>query len=85
MPEISHFYGIFVYMYIDDHNPPHIHVFYEGHDAIVPIREGLVKGELPQRVLRLVFEWIDLHQEELLENWRRLTNSEAALKIEPLH
>ena len=23
MPEISKFYGIIIYMYIDDHNPPH--------------------------------------------------------------
>ncbi len=25
MPEISRFYGIIIYMYIDDHNPPHFH------------------------------------------------------------
>ena len=24
MPEISKFYGIIIYMYIDDHNPPHL-------------------------------------------------------------
>ena len=29
MPEISKFYGIIIYMYIDDHNPPHFHVWYD--------------------------------------------------------
>ena len=31
-----------------------------------------------------VYEWLDLHHEELMENWRLLGNSEAAKKIEPL-
>ena len=28
MPEISRFYGIIIYMWWKDHNPPHIHVSY---------------------------------------------------------
>ena len=31
MPEISKFYGIIIYMYIDDHNPPHFHVWYDDY------------------------------------------------------
>ena len=84
MPEISKFYGILIYMYVDDHNPPHFHVWYNNYKAIVFIKDGLVKGILPRRVLSLVYEWLDLHKEELMENWRRLSNSEAAEKIEPL-
>ena len=34
MPEISNFYGIIIYMYIDDHNPPHFHVIYNSKPAI---------------------------------------------------
>ncbi|MDO5421702.1 MAG: DUF4160 domain-containing protein [Bacteroides sp.] len=26
MPEISKFYGIIIYMYVNEHNPPHFHV-----------------------------------------------------------
>ena len=33
MPEISKFYGIIIYMYIDDHNPPHFHVWYDDYQA----------------------------------------------------
>lgn len=84
MPEISKFFGIFIYMYIDDHNPPHFHVWYEGDEAIIDIADGRVTGSLSRRALRLVYEWLDLHKEELMENWRRLSNSEAAEKIEPL-
>ena len=84
MPEISKFYGIIIYMYIDDHNPPHFHVWYDDYQAEITIKEGIVRGEMPRRALRLVYEWLDLHREELLENWERLKNSEAAKKIDPL-
>ncbi len=84
MPEISKFYGIIIYMYIDDHNPPHFHVWYDDYQAEITIKDGIVTGSLPRRALHLVYEWLDLHREELMENWRRLSNSEAALKIEPL-
>ncbi len=40
---------------------------------------------LPRRALRLVYEWLDLHRDELMENWERLSNSEAAKKIDPLN
>ena len=84
MPDISGFYGIIIYMYIDDHNPPHFHVWYENYKDIITIEDGIVTGSLPRRALRLVYEWLDLHQEELMKNWERLCNSEKAKKIEPL-
>ena len=84
MPEISNFYGIIIYMYIDDHNPPHFHVIYNGEEAMIDIRDGHITGSLPRRALKLVYEWLDMHEEELLDNWERLTNSKPAVKIEPL-
>ena len=84
MPEISRFYGIVIYMYIDDHNPPHFHVWNEGYEATITIDEGIVTGSLPRRTLRLVYEWLDIHHDEVMENWLLLSNSEAARKINPL-
>ena len=57
---------------------------YDDYQAEITIKEGIVRGEMPRRALRLVFEWLDLHRDELLENWERLSNSEAAKKIAPL-
>jgi hypothetical protein len=34
MPIISTFFGIIVRMYFDDHGPPHVHVEYQGHEAL---------------------------------------------------
>jgi len=84
MPEISSFYGIVIYMYFNEHNPPHFHVKYADFNAIVTIEDGIVIGSLPRRALNLVYDWLDLHKDELMENWRRLENCESFLKIEPL-
>lgn len=84
MPEISRFYGIVIYMYIADHNPPHFHIWYDDYKAIMTITDGIVTGSLPRRAIKMVYEWLDLHKEELMENWERLSNRESANKIEPL-
>ena len=55
---------------------------------MLPLRQQaeryLAETDWDEWALRLVFEWLDLHRDELLENWERLSNSEAAKKIEPL-
>ena len=84
MPEISRFYGIIIYMYMSEHNPPHFHVWYENYKAIITIKDGIITGSLPRRALNLVYEWLDIHKDELLDNWNRLTNFETPQKIEPL-
>ena len=84
MPEISRFYGIIIYMYIDDHNPPHFHAWYGDYKVTISIKDGIVKGEMPGRALRLILEWLDLHRDELMENWMRAQNGGTLEKIEPL-
>ena len=71
-------------MLFDDHSPPHFHVKYGEYRASINIKDGTIKGNLPRRALNLVFEWLDLHQEELLDNWRRIENRQTLLDIEPL-
>ncbi len=67
-------------MYYNEHNPPHFHAEYNGKEAEILINPvSLRSGTLPNRVLGLVVEWAQLHQEELLANWER-----ARLK-QPLH
>ena len=84
MPEISRFYGIVIYMYIADHNPPHFHIWYDDYKATMTITDGIITGSLLRRAIKMVYEWLDLHKDELMENWKRLSNYEVANKIEPL-
>jgi len=87
MPTISMFYGIIVRMYCvpSEHNPPHIHVYYQDERATVSIPDGeLVSGMFPGKKLRLVQAWVELHSEELMADWALVTNGELPFKIEPL-
>jgi len=85
MPEISRFFGIEVKMFWDDHQPPHFHAFYGGQEALIDIRgPSLFAGRLHPRALGLVIEWATLHQQELLEDWRRAGGQQPLLSIEPL-
>lgn len=84
MPEISRFYGIIIKMFYNDHNPPHFHIEYQDYEAIVEIKTGEVKGNMSRRALKLVYEWLDEHQDELLENWELSQNRIPLKNIEPL-
>lgn len=45
-------------MYHDDHNPPHFHVEYQGHEALIAIETGeILSGKLPNKAVKLVREW----------------------------
>jgi len=48
-----------------DHAPAHFHVWYrDDFKAIVSIEDGIVKGEMHQRALKLIFEWLELYKKE---------------------
>lgn len=55
MPRISEFYGIFVYMYFQDHLPAHFHAIYREYEILVEIESGrILKGRIPRRAERMV-------------------------------
>jgi hypothetical protein len=84
MPEISRFYGIIITMNYREHNPPHFHAIYQDYEISVDIQTGLVNGQMSKRALKMIFEWLDLHKEELLQDWNLAQDRKALLKIEPL-
>lgn len=85
MPEISRFYGIVIGMFFDEHRPPHFHVRYGEHEAVVRISDFvLTHGSLPPRVLGLVIEWAAKHRQELLRNWEAIEAGRPIRKIVPL-
>jgi hypothetical protein len=85
MPRISSFFGIVIYMYFKDHNPPHFHAIYGEYSAEISIKNfALIEGTLPPRAFSLVIEWAAQHQTELLENWEALLNDGNWKTIDPL-
>ena len=85
MPEISMFGGIRITMYYDDHNPPHFHADYAGHRALVDIQGGyVIGGALPNRQLKYVLAWSEMHLDELMQNWELARSAQPLKSIPPL-
>jgi hypothetical protein len=86
VPRISFFLGITIAMFWDerDHQVAHFHAEYAGHVASIAVDGAVLAGTMPARQLRLVREWAQLHQDELLANWERARRLEPLERIAPL-
>lgn len=84
MPTISEFFGIKIILRFIDHNPPHFHATYQNDKVTVEIENGKVRGEISERALRMILEWLDLHRDEIKIAWEDASKGINPNKIEPL-
>lgn len=69
MPTIDNFNGIKINVYNGEHRPPHIHAVYNEFEVLVLIEnKGIYAGNLPNKQLKNVVDWLS-------------NNSEWALKV----
>jgi hypothetical protein len=65
--------------------PPHFHARHAEGSAKIRIDTlEVVESTLARRQLRFVLAWAELHQDELLENWRLARFGETLNEIAPL-
>ncbi len=87
MPTISMFYGIIVRMYCSpsEHNPPHIHAYYQDAKAVVDLNNcEITEGDFPRKQAKMLLAWAEIHHEELMADWDLASKGELPFKIEPL-
>lgn len=88
MPEISRFFGIIVWMYVEalsKHNKLHFHAYYQGFEIVIDIQKvEVLTGKFPKKQFRLILAWAELHQKELIDDWHFLQSGEPAKPIKPL-
>lgn len=88
MPELSRFYGIIIGMFSEPserHHAPHFHTYYQDNVAVFSILPvEIVAGSMPLRQQRLIEAWAELHQEELLADWKLLQEGKRPAPIDPL-
>ena len=88
MPAISTFFGLVVYMYFLDnkqHNLPHIHVKYQDEEVVVALPDGnVLEGRIPSSKMKLLSAWIEIHQDELMNDWILVVSGQHPKKIDPL-
>lgn len=85
VPTISRFFGLTVAIISTTTRHPHFHVRHaEGAAKIRIDVVEVIDSSLPTRQLRIALAWAELHQFELLENWRRARAGETLKEIDPL-
>lgn len=71
-------------MFYREHAPAHFHAAYGDYEITVIIETGEVEGRFPKRALRHVLEWLDLHKDELLDDWDLAQKRRPLKSIPPL-
>ena len=88
LPEIARFFVIIVRMFAEagaPHHNPHFHAYYQDRVAVYSIDPiGIISGALPKRQQRFVEAWVELHQAELLSDWKLLQEGRKPQPIYPL-
>jgi hypothetical protein len=59
MPTIDSFNGIKIHVYNGEHRPPHFHADYNEFEVLIEIERAVIySGNLPNRQLKQVFDWL---------------------------
>lgn len=68
MPTIDLINGIKINIYNGDHRPPHIHAVYNEFEITITIENGeIYAGDLPNKQLKQVFDWLSGNSDWALE------------------
>lgn len=73
--------GILIYIYGFDHNPPHIHVRSGTDDFSINIKDRVIEGKARSKTVAIINQFIDEHEEELVELWDKAQKGETIKKI----
>ena len=73
--------GILIYMYSQDHNPPHLHIKDGGNWFTIKIKDRMIEGKGTAKTIKLINEYIDTHEAQLLEIWEKAQNGEKIEKV----
>lgn len=84
MAEISRFFGIIIYMYGYDHNPPHFHFTYGEYECIMYLDDWVIEGKAPSKVIKRVERWATENETELKLAWEKAQTGEPLPRIRPL-
>ena len=72
MPKLTDLAGATIFVFPNDHPPPHIHVRYQGKGVRLRIVDAASMDpprDFPYRVLRDVQDWLLANQDKAIEQW----------------
>ncbi|MCK5381093.1 MAG: DUF4160 domain-containing protein [Candidatus Latescibacteria bacterium] len=85
MPPVSHPFkrgALVILMNYQDHAPPHVHAKYQGdvrsYRIEIRTRRWMRSPKpLPPKLRKMVEIWVEVHEQELLEQWENAMNNRS--------
>lgn len=71
MPIIATVAGVKIYMYFNDHNPPHFHAKHGGKEDVFDLDGQLMDGELHPKKRKKVSTWAKENRSFLEGQWNK--------------
>ena len=73
MPCLDNISGVKIYVYSNDHLPPHIHAIYAEYEALISIREiEIIRVILPKNKMKVALNYVRENSVGLLEVFYQL-------------
>jgi hypothetical protein len=66
------------------HSKPHIHAEYSGKEVVVALDGEILEGKIPNNKMKLLAAWMEIHHDDLVANWKLLSQGDQYFKIDPL-
>ena len=62
MGELARFYGMVIWMYSGDHDPPHLHILHSGKVSRISLEGEIIENYLPANSIKK--NWTQIGKEE---------------------
>ncbi len=86
MPRIGELFGVFFYLYFQEHGIAHVHAIYQDYVAVISLDGLLLEGKLPKKKMKIarkfVVDYAELIQEMIDEIEGSKKGSKKSPKIE---
>lgn len=67
MPRIGELFGIFFYLYFQEHGVPHIHAIYQDYVAVLDLQGTLLEGKLPGKKMKIAKKFVADYADDIQE------------------
>lgn len=75
MPTLFIIFGIRFYFFMNDHEPVHVHIMYQGKTAkikVFPDIELMENNGLKPNIIKKALETTETYQEEIIKEWYKI-------------
>lgn len=71
MPIIATVAGVKIYMYYQDHNPPHFHARHDGESEVFDLEGNTLEGKIDKKKSKKVRKWARGNKKLLKDKWNK--------------